>query len=255
MPRTISSSEAKSRFDELVKWTSENQEQVIVKVYGEPAAVIMSYKEYEEVEKLRKREQKRKALEVLDALREEARRQNPNLRAEEAYRLAGFAEAVVQETLHADKKRPMMSIATMSGLEIMQAMIEGKIPHPSIATTIPMKGISAEYGKIVFEATADDRHLNPLGGVHGGFTATVLDSVTGCAVHTVLGPGTGYGTVDLNIKMLKAIPPNVSLIAEGKVIHISKLLGVAEGTLKDKDGTLYAHATATCIISRTIDKM
>lgn len=104
MPQTVSSSEAKSRFGELVKWTAENQEQVIVKLYGEPAAVIMSYREYEEVEKLRKREQKRKALAALDALRQEARRQNPDLEAEEAYRLAGFSEEVIQETLEANQK-------------------------------------------------------------------------------------------------------------------------------------------------------
>lgn len=102
MPRTVSSSEAKARFGELVKWTTENQDKVIVKLYGEPAAVIMSYAEYEEVEKLRKRELKRKTLEALDALRQEARRQNPDLSAEEAYRLAGFSEEVIQETLQAD---------------------------------------------------------------------------------------------------------------------------------------------------------
>ncbi len=143
-----------------------------------------------------------------------------------------------------------MSMVTMSGLEIMQAMIEGKIPPASISTVIPMKGIAAEYGRIVFEAMADDRHLNPLGGVHGGFAATVLDSVTGCAVHTMLEPGVGYGTVDLNIKMLKAVPKHTPLVAEGNVIHISRSLGVAEGTLKDRDGNLIAHATATCMIYR-----
>lgn len=142
----------------------------------------------------------------------------------------------------------MASIETMSGLEIMRAMIDGRIPPPSIAKTIPMKGISAEPGRIVFEATADDRHLNPLGGVHGGFAATVMDSVTGCAVHTVLEPGVGYATVDLSVKMLKAVPKNTPLIGEGKVIYVSKSLGVSEGTLRDKDGTIYAHATATCTI-------
>lgn len=104
MPKTVSSSEAKSRFGELVKWTTENQDKVIVKLYGEPAAVIMSYSEYEEVEKLRKREQKRKALAALEALRQEVRRQNPDLTAEEAYRLAGFSEKVIQETLKADEE-------------------------------------------------------------------------------------------------------------------------------------------------------
>jgi uncharacterized protein (TIGR00369 family) len=143
-----------------------------------------------------------------------------------------------------------MSIGTMSGLELMKAMIAGEIPPASMSTTIPMKGITAERGRIVFEATADDRHLNPLGGVHGGFAATVMDSVTGCAVHTVLEEGVGYGTVDLSVKMLKPVPRNTPLIAEGKVIHVSNSLGVSEGTLRDKDGTLYAHATATCMIFR-----
>jgi uncharacterized protein (TIGR00369 family) len=143
-----------------------------------------------------------------------------------------------------------MLIEEMSGLEIMQAMIVGKIPRASISEVIPMKGITAEHGKIIFEAIADYRHLNPLGGVHGGFAATVMDSVTGCAIHTVLEPGVGYGTVDLNVKMLKAVPQNIPLIAEGKVIHVSKSLGVSEGILRDKNGTIYAFATATCRIFR-----
>jgi len=77
-----------------------------------------------------------------------------------------------------------------------------------------------------------------------------MDSITGCAVHTVLEPGVGYGTIDLNVKMLRAIPKNVPLIAEGKVIHISRSLGISEGTLKDTEGNIYAFATATCMILR-----
>jgi len=138
----------------------------------------------------------------------------------------------------------------LSGFELMQAMVDGRIPMPSIAGVIPMRGVAVERGRIVFEAQADERHLNPLGGVHGGFAATVLDSVTGCAVHTMLEPGVGYGTVDLNVKMVKAVPRDVPLIAEGKVISVSRSLGVAEGTLKDAEGNLYAHATATCLIIR-----
>lgn len=143
-----------------------------------------------------------------------------------------------------------MSLKHLSGLELMQAMVAGTLPIASIANVIPMRGVTAEHGRIVFEAQADERHLNPLGGVHGGFAATVLDSVTGCAVHTVLEAGVGYGTVDLNVKMLKAVPRDVPLIAEGKVIFVSRSLGIAEGTLKDADGNLYAHATATCLIFR-----
>lgn len=143
-----------------------------------------------------------------------------------------------------------MSLAKLSGLEIMRAMIAGELPPASIATTIPMRGVAAERGSIVFEAMADERHLNPLGGVHGGFTATVLDSVTGCAVHTMLEPEESYGTIDLHVTMLRAVPINTPLIGEGKVIHVSRSLGVAEGTLRDEEGKIYAHATATCLIIR-----
>lgn len=138
----------------------------------------------------------------------------------------------------------------LSGLELMQAMVAGQLPMPPIAHVIPMTGVAAEHGRVVFEAQADERHLNPLGGVHGGFAATVLDSVTACAVHTVLDAGVGYATVDLNVKMVKAVPRGVPLIAEGRVIAVSRSLGISEGTLKDADGNLYAHATATCLIIR-----
>lgn len=143
-----------------------------------------------------------------------------------------------------------MNIAECTGLEIMQAMIRGQLPRPSIADTMPMVFEEALNGSIKFRATADQRHLNPMGGVHGGFAATVLDSVTGCAVHTMLEAGVGYGTVDLSVKMLKPIPLGVELLAEGRVIHLSKNIGVAEGTIKTLQGVLLAHATATCWIKR-----
>ena len=143
-----------------------------------------------------------------------------------------------------------MDPATMTGLELMQAMLAGKLPPPSIASTIPMRGMAVESGKVVFKARADERHLNPLGGVHGGFAATVMDTVTGCAVHTLLAAGEGYGTIDLNVKMVRPVPRNVDLVAEGNVINISRSLAVSEGTLKDAEGKLYAHATATCMLMR-----
>ena len=146
------------------------------------------------------------------------------------------------------KKETVLPIGNMTGLEIMQAMAKGVIPHPSIAETIPMKCVLAEKGRIVFEVKADERHLNPLGGIHGGFSATVMDSVTGCVVHTMLDAGVGYGTIDLNVKMLKPVPKEITLIAEGRIINVSRSLGVSEGTLKDETGKLYAHSTATCMI-------
>ncbi len=138
----------------------------------------------------------------------------------------------------------------LTGLALMKAMMEGRIPRAPISEIIPMKPVEVAGGYIKFSAKADNRHTNPLGGVHGGFAATVLDSVTGCAVHTLLEADVGYGTIDLDIKMIKPIPLEKELVAEGKVIHLSKKIGVSEGTLKDADGNLYALATATCMIYR-----
>ena len=138
----------------------------------------------------------------------------------------------------------------LNGMELLEKVIRGEISHPSMATTIPMKLVKAEKGFAEFEARADKNHLNPMGTIHGGFTATVLDSVTGCAVHTMLGPEDKYATIDLNVKMLKPIPMDVTLKARANVIHCSKRLGVSEGTLEDERGIIYAHATAICMISR-----
>ena len=143
-----------------------------------------------------------------------------------------------------------MNVKETSGIELLRAMKEGKIPYSSIADTVPMRITDLENGSIKFVVKADSRHLNPLGGVHGGFAATVLDSITGCAIHTMLEAGAGYNTVDINIKMMRPIPLNQDLHAEGRVLHISTNVGVSEGLIKDAGGKLYAHATSTCLILR-----
>ena len=143
-----------------------------------------------------------------------------------------------------------MDIKNISGLELLTAIADGLIPAPSITETIPMKMDIIEKGTVKFTVKADSRHLNPVGGVHGGFAATVLDSVTGCAVHSTLDAGVSFGTIDLNIKMMRPIPINTSLIAEGRVINLSKNLGVSEGDIKDAEGKIYAHATCTFSIIR-----
>jgi uncharacterized protein (TIGR00369 family) len=143
-----------------------------------------------------------------------------------------------------------LDIKNMSGLELLTAMSDGLLPAPSITETIPMKMDVIEKGNVKFIVIADSRHLNPVGGVHGGFAATVLDSVTGCAVHSTLDAGISFGTVDLNIKMMRPIPINTHLFAEGRVINISRNLGVSEGDIKDAAGKIYAHATCTCSIIR-----
>lgn len=148
----------------------------------------------------------------------------------------------------------MMNLSEMTGLQLMQAMMDGVLPVPGIAKTMPMAPAEVEHGRVVFIATADTRHTNPLGGVHGGFAATVLDSVTGCATHTVLQAGEGYGTTDLNIKMCRPIPFETRMIVEGKVINAGRSLVISEGTIRDEAGKLYAHATATNMILRKESK-
>ncbi len=143
-----------------------------------------------------------------------------------------------------------MEPAKLNGLELIRAMSRGELPPATMAETIPMRIARVEKGDVEFKVTANKGHLNPMGGVHGGFAATALDSVTGCAVHTTLGPGESYGTVDLNVKMLRPVPVNRELSAKGRVISVSRRIGVSEGVLTDGEGRIYAHATATCMIFR-----
>lgn len=143
-----------------------------------------------------------------------------------------------------------MNPSTMTGLEILQAIAAGKLPMPSIAETMPMQVAEIGKGFIKFTARADKRHLNPAGGVHGGFFATVLDSVLGNAIFSELGAGVGYGTVNLAVKMLAPLPMDEEVIAEARVVHISKRMGVAEGTIRSRSGKLIAHGTTTCLILR-----
>jgi uncharacterized protein (TIGR00369 family) len=138
----------------------------------------------------------------------------------------------------------------LTGLQRVQGLIDGTLPRPSMTDTIPMRVVAAERGLVTFKARADSRHLNPMGGVHGGFMAAVLDSATGCAVQTLLDPGVTYSTVDLHVRLLRAVPTDRELTAEGRVLHVSRNLGTAEASLRDDEGTLFAHATAACAILR-----
>ncbi|TCW77851.1 phenylacetic acid degradation protein [Burkholderia sp. SRS-46] len=144
-----------------------------------------------------------------------------------------------------------MAQTPMSGLEFLRAAAAGDVPAATMWSTMPMRAEVIEPGYVKMIAHADERHLNSQGAVHGGFAATVLDSVTGCAVHTMLDAHAGYATVDLSVKMLRPVPQSVELVAEGRVAHLSKSLGIAEGVLSTPDGKKIALATATCFIRRT----
>ncbi|HNW03086.1 MAG TPA: PaaI family thioesterase [Burkholderiaceae bacterium] len=140
-------------------------------------------------------------------------------------------------------------IAGKTGLEMMQAMMRGEIPYPPISKTLDFLILEAELGRAVFQGTPGAQHLNPMGSVHGGWFATLLDSALGCAVHTMMPPGRGYTTAELGVNLVKAITPKVQRVrAEGKVIHCGRQLATAEARLIGPDGTLYAHATTTCLV-------
>ena len=144
----------------------------------------------------------------------------------------------------------MNSAVEYSGLEFLNHIKDGTLPYSPMAQTIPMKVIEVEKGKVAYLVTPDERHLNTLGGVHGGFYATVIDTITGGAIHTMLEAGINFGTIDLNVKMCRPVPKDKELLAIGSVINLSKNLAISEGKLVDEDGKLYAHATATCMIIR-----
>ncbi len=140
-------------------------------------------------------------------------------------------------------------VAGLSGLQLMQAMLDGALPYAAIAKTLDFTIISVSPGRAVFQGTPLAQHLNPLGSIHGGWFATLLDSALGCAVHTLLPPGRGYTTAELGVNMVKALTPQVRRVrAEGTVIHCGRQLATAEARLVGADGTLYAHATTTCLV-------
>lgn len=144
---------------------------------------------------------------------------------------------------------PADAVATMTGLELMRAMIDGSLPGAPIAALMNMRGGSAEPGVMVFEGVPGPEHYNPLGTVHGGFAATLLDSCMGCAVHTTLPAGTGYTSIDINITFVRAMSAATGTVtARGEVINAGRRVATVRGTLTDAAGKVLAHGTSSCLI-------
>jgi len=140
-------------------------------------------------------------------------------------------------------------IAGKTGLEVMQAMLSGEIPFAAIAQTLDFVVVEVDRGRALFQGTPMAKHLNPLGTIHGGWIATLLDSALGCSIHTMLPAGRGYTTAELGVNYVKGLTPKVQRVrAEGKVIHCGRQLATAEARIVGADGTLYAHATTTCLV-------
>jgi uncharacterized protein (TIGR00369 family) len=140
-------------------------------------------------------------------------------------------------------------LAAKPGLALFEAMFSGELPYPPIGATLDFLPVFAEPGHVVFQGRPGRAHYNPLGTVHGGWFATLLDSAVACAVHSALPAGRLYTTVELKINIVKALTDKVPLVrAEGRIIHLGRSMGTADGRLEGPDGTLYAHASTTCFI-------
>ena len=140
-------------------------------------------------------------------------------------------------------------VAGISGLQALQAMLRGELPFPPIARTLNFQLLEIGEGRAMFQGTPGPDHYNPMGGIHGGWYATLLDSALGCAVHTLMPAGRGYTPAELGINLVKAISPKVQRVrAEAKVLHCGRQLATAEARLYGPDGTLYAHGTTTCLV-------
>jgi uncharacterized protein (TIGR00369 family) len=158
-------------------------------------------------------------------------------------------EAAMRASLSASGVASREQLRERSGMEFLNGIARGELPPAPIADLIGFIPIVAERGRMVFQGTPGPQHYNPLGTVHGGYAATLLDSCLGCAIHTMLDAGKGYTTLELKINYVRALTDKTGPIrAEGKVVNVGGQIGIAEARLTDVQGKLYAFATTTCLI-------
>lgn len=140
-------------------------------------------------------------------------------------------------------------LAGKSGREILEAMMSGELPYPPMNETMNMTLLEVGNGRAVFQGIPQHQHYNPLGTVHGGWFATLLDSALGCAVQTMLPVGRSYTTAELSINIVRPASHKTGpLRAVGRVVHSGRQIATAEARVEDEKGKLYAHATTTCFV-------
>ncbi|HEX8262134.1 MAG TPA: PaaI family thioesterase [Allosphingosinicella sp.] len=140
-------------------------------------------------------------------------------------------------------------IAGLSGLEMLEAIIAGRLPSPPIGAAMGFRLVEVEPGRALFEGEPGPHLLNPLGGVHGGVALTLIDSAAGCAVHTELPPGVGYTTVETKVNFTRPIAPDGGTVrCEGRVVTRGRQIATAEARLLSAEGKILAHGTSTLII-------
>jgi uncharacterized protein (TIGR00369 family) len=148
-----------------------------------------------------------------------------------------------------DPVRLAQSAPAMSGVAFLRAIAERKLPPPPIASLMGFDIVDVTEGRVVFSVEPQEYHYNPIGMVHGGLAATLLDSAMGCAVHSTLPAGRGYTTLEIKVNFVRAMKRDTGRVqAIGKVVHLGGKVATAEGTLVDASGKLYAHGTTTCLL-------
>jgi uncharacterized protein (TIGR00369 family) len=144
---------------------------------------------------------------------------------------------------------PREELASRSGLDFLLAIASGELPAPTIAEHLLFEPLELERGRAVFIGWPSELHMNPLGTVHGGYTATLLDSCMGCAVQTLLDAGEGFTTLELKVNFIRPLLPGMGkVLAAGTAIHRGSRTAVAEARLEDQAGRLLAHGTSTCLL-------
>jgi uncharacterized protein (TIGR00369 family) len=144
---------------------------------------------------------------------------------------------------------PLEIIMSSNGLEFLTAMVAGKVPQAPMAATLGFRLVDVAEGRATFEGLPESRLYNPIGTVHGGFAASLLDSALGCAIFSTMGKGETWTTLELKLNFVRPLSKDTGPVrAEGRVIHRGRTLATSDGTLKDRGGKLYAHATTTCMI-------
>jgi uncharacterized protein (TIGR00369 family) len=138
----------------------------------------------------------------------------------------------------------------MNGLEFLRAIAAGEVPGAPIAELMGFEAVEAEEGRVVFAALPGPHHYNPIGAVHGGLAATLLDSAMGCAVHSTLPEGVGYTTLELKVNFTRPITSETGrILCEGTVVHRGGRVATAEGrVIAERTGKLLAHGSTTCLI-------
>ena len=140
-------------------------------------------------------------------------------------------------------------LKSFDGLTFLQKMIAGEMPNPPMSETLGFHLVEIERGRAVFEGLPEYRYYNPIGSVHGGFAATLLDSALGCAVFSTMAKGEGWTTLELKMNLVRPLTKDTGLVrAEGRILHRGRTVATSEADLKDSAGKLYAHATTTCMV-------